>query len=354
MSVYLTKNGKYRFGFISKGRRYSKSGFKTKKEARKAEAKLREELEKPTAVAETPTDMAFLELINLRLDHVKAYNSKLHYQDTVYLARHWVKQWGKLLCSKISYHMVKKWILKRSRVSYVVANKELRNLRALFNFGKNEDLIKDNPTDGIGFLPVEERRKYIPPSIDVDLVIEIADPDTQDYLWAIRETMARVGEINKLKWDHVDLENRCLDLYTRKKRGGNLTPRKVPLTNQLCEVLDRRYAERDESIPFVFWHKQRRQPYQNRNKLMRRLCEKAGVRHFGFHALRHAGASIMDNNNVPTGAIQRLLGHKNRSTTEIYLQSIGDIERLAMQAYEQARMKSDTQSNTPIEKALGS
>jgi integrase len=38
----------------------------------------------------------------------------------------------------------------------------------------------------------------------------------------------------------------------------------------------------------------------------------------------------MDGNNVPIGAIQRILGHENRKTTEIYLHSIGDLERDAI------------------------
>jgi hypothetical protein len=59
------------------------------------------------------------------------------------------------------------------------------------------------------------------------------------------------------------------------------------------------------------------------------------VRHFGFHAMRHAGASLMDSANVPLGAIQRILGHENRSTTEIYLHSLGELEREAMAIYEQ-------------------
>jgi integrase len=54
----------------------------------------------------------------------------------------------------------------------------------------------------------------------------------------------------------------------------------------------------------------------------------------------------MDGNNVPIGAIQRILGHENRATTEIYLHSIGDMEREAINTFERAREKSHTDSHT--------
>ena len=57
----------------------------------------------------------------------------------------------------------------------------------------------------------------------------------------------------------------------------------------------------------------------------------------------------MDQQNVPIGAIQRILGHENRCTTEIYLHSIGEIEREAMAVYESARKKSHTVSHTEEE-----
>ncbi|MBA3007294.1 MAG: tyrosine-type recombinase/integrase [Desulfocapsa sp.] len=68
---------------------------------------------------------------------------------------------------------------------------------------------------------------------------------------------------------------------------------------------------------------------------MRSLCKKAGVQYFRFHALRHAGASIMDNNQVPIGTIQRILGHENPPTTEIYLHNLGNSEVEAMMILEQ-------------------
>ena len=72
---------------------------------------------------------------------------------------------------------------------------------------------------------------------------------------------------------------------------------------------------------------------------MASLCKKAKVRYFRFPAIRHAGSSLMDANNVPIGSIQRILGHQNRSTTEIYLNSVGDSERATMAKYEEALVK---------------
>jgi integrase len=76
------------------------------------------------------------------------------------------------------------------------------------------------------------------------------------------------------------------------------------------------------------------------------------VRHFGFHALRHFGASILDRANVPIGSIQRILGHENRTTTEIYLHSFGEAEREAMEAFERACQDDLLEkSHTQIEKS---
>ena len=77
-------------------------------------------------------------------------------------------------------------------------------------------------------------------------------------------------------------------------------------------------------------------PYQHRKNLMANFYKRAGVRHFGFHAWRHLGASVPERANVPIGSIQRILGHENRATTEIYLHSSGEAERKAMAVCERA------------------
>ena len=74
--------------------------------------------------------------------------------------------------------------------------------------------------------------------------------------------------------------------------------------------------------------------FKTQRPLMKGLCQKAGVKYFRYHALRHLGASILNNLGVDRKTIQGLLRHKNPETTDIYLQSIEDAPRDAMEAYE--------------------
>ncbi|MCD6225245.1 MAG: tyrosine-type recombinase/integrase, partial [Deltaproteobacteria bacterium] len=64
-------------------------------------------------------------------------------------------------------------------------------------------------------------------------------------------------------------------------------------------------------------------PFLHRQHFMRRICNKANVKRFGFHAIRHLTASILYQLGYKVAAIQPILRHKSPSTTERYLRSIG-------------------------------
>jgi len=238
MSQYFKKGKGWRYDFTLNGTRHTEAWFKTKKEARNAEHNKKEEVKEKRAVT-TETDMGFLDLVNKRLDHVKAYKSNEYYKAYRYMAARWVDRWGELGCQDITVQMIEDFLIERAKKSEFAANKDLRHIRATFNFGKKRKFILNDPTAGISFFPIEKRIKYVPPVDDIDKIISCAAPDVQDYLWTVRDTMARVDEINRLTWDDVFFEVRGghVVLYTRKKRGGNLTPRKVPMTKRLHQIL---------------------------------------------------------------------------------------------------------------------
>ncbi|WP_279343184.1 tyrosine-type recombinase/integrase [Fundidesulfovibrio terrae] len=65
------------------------------------------------------------------------------------------------------------------------------------------------------------------------------------------------------------------------------------------------------------------QPYTNRQHFMKKLCEKAGVKPFGFHAIRHLTASTLYRAGRPQAEIQAILRHSSPTTTNRYLHSLG-------------------------------
>ena len=345
MSVYFDDKRKWwKYEFRYQKNRYTKSGFKTKKEASKEEAEKRKELNNPT-IEKVSTDMAFLTLINLRLDYLKAYKSDRHYTDTVYLCKRWIKKWGKKTVSEITPLMIQSHLFEiRRSISAETANKELRSLRSVFNFGIKHPnrWFQENPTTGIEFFPVEIKKKYVPPVTDVLRVILAAQGEVQDYLWTIALTLGRMSEINRLEWKDVDFDRKIVTLYTRKTKGGNLKPRDIPMTEKLYDVLWRRYKTKHHS--WVFYHTYRTTntgewvtgPYKDRKRIMSTLCKKVGIKYFRFHPLRHFGASMLEKEGVSTRVIQDLLGHENRSTTEIYLHSFSGSDRKAMNLLSEA------------------
>lgn len=76
-----------------------------------------------------------------------------------------------------------------SKVSAFTANKEIRYLKATFNFGKKKGWITENPVVGLSFLPMAKRLKYVPAPEDINMLIALANPEVQDYLLFLRDTM---------------------------------------------------------------------------------------------------------------------------------------------------------------------
>ncbi|EPR43082.1 integrase family protein [Desulfovibrio sp. X2] len=133
-------------------------------------------------------------------------------------------------------------------------------------------------------------------------------------------------------------------LHTRKKRSRSVPLRSVTLTGVLRDVLTRLWKERDPDVPWVFrleWKNrktglQEKRPYSKRSNLLKKLCARADVTRFGFHSLRRSGATVMDEAGVAVSAIQRILGHGDRRSTERYLKKLRPIEIEAMAIFEQA------------------
>ena len=58
-----------------------------------------------------------------------------------------------------------------------------------------------------------------------------------------------------------------------------------------------------------------------RNKLLQKVCARAGVAKFGFHDIRHSVAKCLnDLHRVGLKKVQQVLRHRRQNTTEIYVE----------------------------------
>ena len=128
-------------------------------------------------------------------------------------------------------------------------------------------------------------------------------------------TACRKGELMKLEWSTVDLENRRLT-FVDTKNGKSHT---ITIHSELMPVLQEMYHERIDDGRVFPWNK------DNLNYRMKTLCKRVGIgytegktRDRFIHALRHSACTHLAEAGVSLRQIQALANHGSYQTTELY------------------------------------
>ena len=212
------------------------------------------------------------------------------------------------------------------------ANRYRKNLLAAWHWGIDavEGFPQDMPAlERIKPFPVDSRERYVPPDEDVIRVLRVASGQDLVMLLALYYTGARRGEIFRLTWADVDLTAARIRLTDHKAGAGRKRVRWLEMHPDLVQALQWWRLNRPCNVPNVFMRIEHDsalgEPFTERSKLMPRLCARADVKPFGFHALRHKAASIAFAGGG-LNAAQQLMGHYRATTTDIYIRSAGIYE----------------------------
>lgn len=334
---YKSKSGIRWRGVVKMGGRVVETrmfgtGPAAKREAALWELDRRKELSNPKTHMDLPT---VLDWANNYCAYSEQKHSRKTFKEKLSVFKFFLGQTRVKDLDKITPALVMAYLQTQSKSrSGYAANKERKNLAAAWSWG--EKFIEGFPQNGNPFKAVdkfkEERSpRYVPDEWDFWKVVDVAAGQDRAMLLAFFYLGARRGEIFRLKWEDIDVINNSIRLGTRKTEDGSMRYDWLPLARDLKASLLDWKERRPYKTEWVFTvlddspspHHNPGEPFRARTHFMRNICQKAGVKPFGYHAIRHLHASILFNEGSELSTVQRQLRHTSPTTTVRYLRTLG-------------------------------
>jgi integrase len=138
-------------------------------------------------------------------------------------------------------------------------------------------------------------------------------------------TGCRRGEILSLRWEHVDVEHRCLRLPD-SKTGAKVVYLNAPAMALVTEL------PRVDGNSHVIPGARSGEPFIGIDKMWVRVRRAAGLDDVRLHDLRHSFASVGASGGLSLPLIGALLGHRHTTTTSRYAHLSADPIRAANEA----------------------
>jgi integrase len=309
------------------------SGAEGKREAAQWERDTRKQmLEQPKTRMALPT---VLEWANRYTAYAEKQFSKQTFTEKKTVFRLFLSFTKVTSLEMITPDMVMRYLQKQNSVrSGFSANKDRKNLAAAWTWGRkylDGFPVTTNPFLGIPKFKEVRKPRYVPSESDFWKVVDAAQGQDKVMLLTFFYLGARRGEIFRFKWEDIDFTRNRVRLGTCKTSDSSMRYDWIPLAGELKNALLAWREARPYKTEWVFsclddspspWHNPG-EAYRARGRFMRKMCERAGVKPFGFHAIRHLHASILFNEGSELSVVQRQLRHTNPNTTARYLRSLG-------------------------------
>jgi integrase len=277
------------------------------------------------------------DLLTSRVQWLKDHRSGKHAKDNEYLfsqAFKFAPEWEEKPVADLGADEVEKWAekwahdLEERGKSRLTVNKALVAIQSAWNcpWGtrRAERKYPYNPFALVERFSIEHRAKILPSDKQVIKVVEKAKGEGRLFLELLKATGARPGEARNLQWTDVNISQKPFSvvLYTRKKKGGSRTPRRIPIEPELTNLL-RKWRKKNPKTVYVFQQDYQEAPRDKHwaTDVQREACEAAKVPYFNPHSWRHWHASkLLKTMNL--AQIQKRLGHENVSTTDKYIHEL--------------------------------
>lgn len=194
-------------------------------------------------------------------------------------------------------------------------NRELHIFQRAFSLAVEQKRLSEFHVPQCPSLAEENVREGFVEKADFDRVLlNLRNPDVQDFArWAFWTGMRR-GEIAKLTWAAFDRESSTLILPGRSTK--NKRSRKLVLEGMYREIIARRFSARRLDSPHIF-HRQGK-PIGSFRKAWKTACTRAGVPGLLFHDLSRTAVRNLIRAGIDTAVAKKISGHRTDQVFQRY------------------------------------
>ena len=244
--------------------------------------------------------------------------------------------------TKVDRLMVKSYIVHMKEEGLVnrSINRKISTLRTFYKYCLRENLIEKSPMTGIKALKLPKTLVKFVTETDINKV-SFGDgddfPTCRDRLLfeLLYQTGMRQAELRGLKDGDVDKMDMQLKIHGKRNKD-----RMVPLSREMIQLIVQYQAMRDAT----FTDKAERLLLNDRggemkpsfvyNKVHHMLEGVTTLKQKSPHVLRHTFATHLLDEGASLVAIQKLLGHQDLATTQIYAHNtIEQLKKIHKQAH---------------------
>lgn len=212
----------------------------------------------------------------------------------------------------ITTQAIKEWLLTFATIN--TRNHKLCAIKSFYEITVGMPLKLEK-------IPFSKKDKKLPIVLSVDEVqrmFDVCENKKHRVILALLYSCSlRVSELLNLKWTHIDRSRMIINIIQAK---GN-KDRQVGLNDKLIQLLTEYYREYKSKEYVLNGQSSLQYSEKSVGEVVKQLAAKAGIdnKRIYTHLMRHTSATHMVEGGVDINLIQKLLGHSNVKTTNVYL-----------------------------------
>jgi integrase len=159
----------------------------------------------------------------------------------------------------------------------------------------------------------EHEIPYIPTEIEIDQLITGLGKKTAAFCQLCKDTGARSGEIQQLKWTDINFGNRSVTIKAEKNSNSRILFLEAKTIEMLCNLKrnkERIFGSNLSGLRSSF--------YIQRRNIAKKIANPNMLK-IHFHTFRHYKATMEQHLTKDPWHVKEILGHKHISSTEGYI-----------------------------------